>query len=543
MRGGGGDTRSTEELEIACKKHSMVYNILSAYNFYIYYGIVGILLSVSIYYLYLQVQIQGIPSAVDPVIGWDNEVATFLKQFFLLDRQSKGINAPGSTSVKPSDIENFSDKTITFASKVRAGIDVFCNIVSPCNVCDCTGPDPDYGGDQKDAPIIPYNGTKCMVPKTIETFIEGADGTSTVVSKPNPADNIIQNAQKLGLEHRIKSGEIPNCCCHLFNKLGVKLGDGTTDITMAIADTLTNQGKDDVPPATNALETILSKSSLTPKPALLNTTYPIGIPKEVGCEPDQLPQSLKGSDGKSTTPNNGLYAFAMIQACLSTKPISYGAKPIKAGDIVDTPTTPPDLTLPNKGKTPYDVNKEACSSGNGSVVVNLDNDRGYSKNSLYRSNKFFNALKSIILNASKGTPSSSFKVKDYIGKLPTVDDSFYPWVNNDKTPGPAWPNTHPAFMGDEVKTEWFYIVGDTKYELKIDNYLKEIYAFPINIKTNKTLKKNSNCTKDIEKDAAAIAVPAGVTAAVAFLKLGLVPKYKVLKENRSHIYHGAYIFP
>jgi hypothetical protein len=524
MRGGGEgsnpyDSMSTETLDKNLMKHSMVYNILNnKIGFYVYIGIVIILLILSIYYFNLQVQVQGIPGIANPSVDWDNEGATFLTQFFLLDRESKGLNAPGTTSVPPVMIENFGKKTIDFASTAKLGIDVYCNIVSPCNICKCTGPDPNYGGDQKFAPIIPYDGVGCIAPKTLETFNEGLE-------VPNPGANIVETAQKLGLDHRIRSGEIPNCCCHLFNTLGIKI----SDIHKDVAQTLTDVGKNNTPPPANALQVVLSKSSIPAKTATLtNSTFPIGIPVEMGCEPNETIKPLQSSDGKLIVPNNGLHTFAMIQSCLSTKPITYGAKPITTSDGDESaPLDVPDLTKPNNGKSPYDVNMTACSDPK--MKNQLVNDRGYSKNSLYRNNTFFNELKTIIKNAKNKTPSTSFDISKYIGKLPIAPavDTAYPWT------GPVWPVVHPAFMGDSVTTEWFYISGNSKYELKIDNYLKEVYAFPVKVNT----VKNTNTTKNISS------ATAGVAEATAFITSGLVDKYLKYYADKTHIYHGAYIFP
>lgn len=562
MKGGSDnnpyDSMTPEDLDKNLMKHSSVYNLLNNnIGFYVYVGVLILLLIISIYYFNLQIQVQGIPNVANPVISWDNEGSTFLTQFFILDKKSKGINAPGSDAIKPETVANFSNDTIDFASKMKSGIDLFCNIVAPCNICSCTGPDPNYGGDSRDAPIVPYDGPGCKPAATLEIPVEKfSEGLNDKAPKivPNPGNSVKKTAEKLGLEHRIMPGTIPNCCCHLFKTIGITLGTGTrsTDITPEIALTITNLGKDaddkpiDVLP--DALKIITEKSNIDDikNNSISNTKWPLGLPKEVGCEPNERPAPLEDATGAPKTPNNGLYAFAMLQSCLSTKPISYGSKPIKddQGNEEELDDVP-DLTKPNDGKTPYSINTTACNDPK--MIEQLVNERGYSKNSLYRNNEFFNALKAVISNAAKGTPSTSFELKKHIGNLPVPPmDTSYPWVDlvNKSAPGPNWPDAHPAFgPGDFVTTEWFYIKDSKKYELKIDNYLKEVYAFPL----RKDATKNSNATREI--------LPAnpGFDAAKAFLDAGLdakimknnkeVPKYLELRKNRSSIYHGAYIFP
>jgi hypothetical protein len=516
------DSMSKDKLTEELMKTSTLFMVLNKY-LYVYIGIIVILLGVAIYYLNDLSIVQGIPGIKDPVLGWDNEGVTFLTQYFILDRENKGLNNPGSARIPEGALDNFDKNVTDVISNYRQGVDLFCNVVAPCSICDCSGPDPKYGGDPANAPIIPYGGTECK--PNVSHFTSFVDGKLVEHLAPptSPAEQINATKWKLDFSHR-KMGNIPKCCCHLLNAVGINIAS----VTDSMANLLTPAGSDKQPVTGNELTPILalsdqSKAYVPNVRAIRNTTFPIGIYPELGCEPAEEPAPLNTPAG-SVKPNNGNYALAMFQACLSKKPITYKGNDVKNddGSVGESNPPPPDSTTPNSGKTPLEVNKVSCAT----YDTQLSLDRGYSKNSLYRNNDFFNALKNIIAQAKKGTPVTSFDIKPYIGVLPTPSNSSKPWS------GPAWPSTHAAFSGDSTTTLYFYnsAVTSKKYELKIDNYLKEVYAYPV----AGTTPRNPYCTVEI------LAADTGGANAIAFLDAGIIDKYV---NKSSKLYRGTYIFP
>ena len=525
MKGGSAgtskyDSMSKDKLTEELMKSNSLFMVLNKY-FYGYVGIIVVLISIAIYYYYQLALVQGIPGLVTPVVGWDNEGATFLTQYFILDRENKGLNAPGTVKVPPEALKDFNKNTTDLIGNYRSGVDIFCNIVSPCNICECSGPDPKYEGDPADAPTIPYGGSQCK--STAESFTTVVDGKIVESFAPptTPAGKINALRLKLDFSHR-RFGGIPKCCCHLFNVIGVDI----KTVTDSMATLLTDAGSEKQPTTGNELTPILALSDQTKAlipnvRAIRNTTYPIGIYPEVGCEPSEEPEPLKTPSGP-VKPNNGNYALAMFQACLSKKPVTYVPAAVTDADAGnEMGTIPFDSTKPNEGKSPYEVNVAECPD----YKDKLTTDRGYSSNTIFRNTEFFNAIKNILKQAKNKTPVLTFDIKPYIGVLPTASNSSTPWA------GSAWPVAHAAFKGDGLTTEYYYIsIASKKYELKIDNYLKEIYAYPIKVGS----KRNPYCTIEIKSS------DTGGAEASSFLEYGLVKKYmkRVPKELK-----GLYVFP
>lgn len=535
MTGGAASSNPYESMDVdklnqKLMKVSSLYMVLNKY-FYVYIAVLVILVGLTIYYIYQHAQVEGMPGLVEPVIGWENEGGTFLSQYFVLDRHHKGLNAPGTTNLPDGPVPDWDKNSKDFITTVQAGVDLFCNIVAPCDICSCSGPDPKYAGDPKNAPTIPYGGPQCRPPVNIEKFIEHADGTTSTASVPNPANSIRQTADKLDFTHRIM-GTIPTCCCHLFDSVGIDI----SNINKQSAVAFSKLGSDEANKVNGGelkellapfLESITDLNKKSRASALDNESYPIGLLPEVGCEPAATPAPLDTKDGPKV-PHNGKYALAMFQACLSNKPITYKGKDITdpEGNVLEAGKPPADSTTPNEGKTPYDVNLTAC--GNNAYKNKIAIDRGHSINTIYRNNNYFNALKDIIKKAKDGNPVTTFDITPYIGVMPTETNSSYPWS------GGAWPVAHEAFKGDSVTTEYFYMgkIGENpvKFELKIDNYLKEVYAYPV----GPAETKNSNSTKEIKVN------DTGGADATKFLNAGLIDKYI---NNTSSFFKGTYIFP
>lgn len=478
MTGGGPDSNPLDSLnEDKLKKHLMkistVYSILNTY-FYVYVTIVVILLGITLYFGYQQYVIQGVPIAgVKPGIDWDNEGTEFLTSFFIMSRQKNGLNPPGAYKIDDKYLVDFDKKAGDFVSGQKIGIDLFCNIVAPCNICACSGPDPNYGHDVSLAPIISYTGPECKGKETLE-----GPGAATINDY-----NL-----KYDYSHRVKAG-LPNCCCHLFNKFGIN-PNNVSLATITRLNAITAEAEEEV----NAVLPMIGD--------ITNTTFPLGLPIEIGCEPggEKVASFLDGkpvTDGKpsESTAYNGNYALAMFQSCLSNKPVAYKAATVSgSGNLPVVPNENSNSTEPNKGIEPYKTNltgdttanppiKSSCFNELGVInTTTLSADKGISANFMFRNEKLWKDIQ----NRSKTPSSSILDISKYLyGSTPPFDitsTASGSWWS--EKGGPSWPAVAP-FIGEGVDNTYFYMYTrpdkptPIRFELKIDRYLQEVYADPV----------------------------------------------------------------
>jgi hypothetical protein len=484
------ETKLTDHL----MKTDSIFNILNKY-YIVYIAINVILVLLSLYFAYFQYVMQGIPVAgVEPKLGWDNAGATFLTDFFLLSRQKLGLNPPNIKVTNPDILNDFDKNANDLVSAQKPGIDLFCNIISPCNICGCTGPDPNYDGDPEDAPIVPYGGAGCV---PVETFGVGA-------IKPEVSSASIINNYKATYDytHRIFGNGLPNCCCHLFKKYNIPANIDSKDIE----ELMSKDGKDS-PLVGDELPKFLKK--ITDKDInIRNATLPLGLPNEIGCEPATLGE-FTSSDGKTVMANNGNYALAMFQSCLSNKKIEKkpvaisSSDPNSSNEVLDADTSIPN---PNIGKTPYAINRSACYIDMEINNKKLASDKGISLNFILRNEKLYNEIKKRrkYLAPSAGTSLTNEETSDSlsINLIPYIGNLKNTWW--DENDGPAWPfnflfpvdtggtraiNSLPTGM--TVSTDYFYTnARGRRIELKIDNYLQEVYANPVKRAKNMNSKIN-----------------------------------------------------
>jgi hypothetical protein len=458
------DTKLTDHL----MKTDSIFNILNKY-FTIYIAINVILVLISLYFAYFQYVIQGVPAAgIEPKTGWDNSGATFLTDFFLLSRQKLGLNPPNIT-VNPDLLKDFDKNATDLVTEQKPGVELFCNIISPCDICGCTGPDPNYAGEAEDAPLVPYGGAGCVAK---ETFIEGLS--------PVPDASIINSYNDTyDYSHRMFGNGLPNCCCHLFDKYKIP-----SDLPTSKINELMKAGTENNPVNGDEVEKFLDNNFKG-----IDSLKSLGLPKEFGCEPVEIGKYV-GSDGKIVEANNGNYSLAMFQGCLSNKPNKKKPAEITSSDPNNNTALSGDssITSTTEGKTPYDINIMECFNSDNTINrQKLAADKGISQNFTFRNEDLFTAIKKGRKEAKD--PTSIKKALDltpYIGKL---DGTW--WKANG---GPDWP-FDILFIDDHansVSTKYFYKDDkNRRYELKIDNYLQEVYVDP------RKYPKNKNCTIDI----------------------------------------------
>jgi hypothetical protein len=500
------DSMDETKLTTHLMKTDSLFNILNKY-FTIYIAINVILILASLYFAYFQYAIQGIPAAgIQPVTSWDNSGATFLTDFFLLSRQKLGLNPPNIT-INPDFLKDFDNNAINLVSEQKPGVDLFCNIISPCDICGCTGPDPNYAGDVEDAPIVPYGGPGCVAK---ETFMEGATGSAEPAI---PDASVINNYKdKFDYSHRILGNGLPNCCCHLFKKYNIPSNWPSSKI-----DDLMKLGAGENPPPLKGdeLEKLLGDARF----AGIDKLPSLGLPNEIGCEPEKLGE-FKGNDGKTVKANNGNYALAMFQSCLSNKPNKKVPASISSSDPNNNTSLPADtsITNPNDGKTPYDINIKECFDDAGKINdKRLAADKGISQNFVFRNELLFDEIKK---GRKSTTPSSTNKSLDMTKYIGNFNGTW--WKDN---AGPAWPfNILFPDPNNSVSTQYYYTYYSKRYELKIDNHLQEVYVDP------QRKQKNKNCTIEIIdiakiKSVSNITITQGdVDAMKKFIEFGLEAK-------------------
>ena len=573
-----------EELNKNLMKHSSLYKILNNY-FGVYIGVIVILIASLGYFAYFQYNFQGIPAAgVSSGLPWDNEGAIFLKDFFDISRAKYGIGKnPGYPQ---SVIDEFESKADDMVINMKGPVDSFCNIIAPCNICACRGPDPNYAGDPKSAPLVPYQGmnsitgTSCKPPETVESFDPSLEH---MTSQTSPGQAILDAKEKTGMSDKFIS-RIPSCCCHVFATYGIDTSNATKVAALkAIVGygTSSPTGLTNVNKITSIMDVTLPDANPTLINAMKNASgtsadsiYPLGLLPEVGCEPmGQTVAQINTKDGKIPTHTD--YALDMFTACLNPNPTKYSGKKTSdpATGVATVAPIPDSNTVPNENKTPFDINMKRCAK------YDIHLDKGISLNNALRYQSIITKFTLDKLSPSSasikpiGVPTTLTIANDIknqkengtvnswtdgvwnsTGAPSPVLDTSLPrtWTN---TGGPNWPcsipimqtgNTvpngigvlvpHAAFNTNRMETSYYYILNNITYKLKIDNHLHEVHAYPL-----------KDITKSKFSNTQILASDPGGPGAVAFLNFGLTRKISptstdpVVPTDMLHI--GSYVFP
>jgi hypothetical protein len=589
MTGGGAvlssnpwDQLDPKDLDIKLMKHSKLYAILNNY-FGIYIGVLVVLIGVTAYFGYTQYTYQGVPGAgVSPAVPWDSEGGIFLNSFFNLARTKYGLNSAGSvpTGIDPKQLATFEKQADTLVDQAKTAVDLFCNIVAPCNICECRGPDPNYGGKLSNAPLINYQGMNKLTKTSCKPVV--SPPKSNVPGQASPGQAILDMHAKKGVSHKIIP-RIPNCCCHLFSAYGIPTDEVTlTALSNSLIGPNGSGGTKDITSGTPSVVSVATKfpPSIT-KDTLKNSTFPLGLAKYAGCEPAGAPSggiipfvspsgTIKPHTGAGAG-SPGIYALNMFTACLSQTPIPVPTVSTNNGTSSSSSAVP--TTAPFSGRTPLAKNILACRG------YNVDLDRGISPHHAINSCKY-----SANVKASSYTPKSSFDstLEDDIKKSsgenaspiswtsgvwhstgtpePSLDTGIYrsppspcigwtgpPWPSEKSTPPipgvgvAAGEEVHAAFKGSDVETSYYYKLNNIYYMLTIDNYLHEVYAYPV--KDNTKDSRSRTCTNLIASG------QPGYATASAFLNWGITQKRNVDSNTLptdlylSKLNAGSYVFP
>jgi len=433
-------------------KHSTIYKILTQYM-WVYILIIVILIVLNIYFGSIQYQVQGIPIAgVKPGIRWDTDGIGFINYFYLVAKTKYGLFTPGNRpDIADESLHNFETEFDNFIladnGNARDAIDLFCNVVTPCNLCNCSGPDKNYDGPLTSAPLVPYVGTDPVTnqscqPKTAAKMKEGLAG-----NMPTPeeaAQKVADYQEDRGLND-LMFGRIPDCCCHLWQALTDK-NINSSNITKIINDVSNQQ---------------------------------INIPDHTGCLPHtSITEALTPSGFIPHTDTNGINTEISdnIRSCLQ-KSSKSGAK----DDAITLGLVNP--ALPTKGLITGKFTLSKLSPHMESCInYNTKIDGGLSP--------FF-----LLKNQNKYLTPSVINKNTYSSKgLADVSEN---WTNPDlshikptdfKKPT-NWPTTAPfTINGDgELNNKYYYTNNSGKfYHLKINSSLFEVCAYPvIKVKSSK----------------------------------------------------------
>jgi len=545
----------SERLDKILMNQSGIYKVLKNY-FTIYIILVVVLLLALLYFGYIQYQILGVPVAgIEAGVGWDNEGITFFNAFFQTAKVKYGLYTPSQApKVSSTAVSTFDAEGKALVAQAKSAVDLFCNIVAPCNICACRGPDPEYAGPPDKAPLVLYGGIdKNSIPSgkycKPQNTVENLD---SVPSAPNPAARIVNSRNKSGTTNLVL-GRIPNCCCNLFDTYGISVAE-----LPSLSDELR---------ATPDLSAPKIREFFKKKPApplINNNTWPVGLPLTTGCEPTNDPTTIRLNGTQSLYGNVG-YALKMFQACLSKEPQAYKQK---TGD--STEPAPDNITRPNEGLTPLEKNQCECNSYSTGLdrgisvhasLTRLFNPGRLIADSRTNSATAMTVRTNLTSGIEKGKPSCKSWVRglwneDEGGVAPTIDVSMpINWG------GPNWPcpmptpairgigleppnSPHPAFSSDNIETTYFYKfpIGSSRgvfFYLKINNFIHEVDAYPYRT-LSRLQKVYPDCINEITETSV------GGSAAIAFLKHGLTGSVTGITLNKKYISNsprGHYIFP
>jgi hypothetical protein len=446
-------TMDADKLVKHLEKFSPLYKYLNKY-IYVYIGIIVVLFGILGYYVYQQFVFQGIPIAgIPPGITWDQSGMQFINYFYLTAKERYGLFSPSvPPTMNPDVVANFETDfdnfILTDNGKARTAIDTFCNIISPCNMCNCMGPDPNYAGPSASTPKVLYKGKDTITNKECSP-------TNPNPGKPDPSDgakNVNLMQKKRGVSDLI-FGRIPNCCCHLWKNA---LGD---------ASNFTKTG----------LEKYINGMATS-------TDEDHGISSSTGCEPANPgnPAKLGGNDadGKPITVQphvDGVinkYMFNMVTACIAKSKLTdldnltYGSTNNKVSNL-----SPEFMSCAN-----YDVDLDEGISP-GFVAKNMTKFVTPSLGNVPSSDN----LGSVTDNYD--APSRSYKKTgpQWTDGVWTQTTGQAPKITAVKPSD--WPTVDPFIVPKKgtktINNYWYKSSSNIKYQLTVNNRLFEVMAFPV----------------------------------------------------------------
>ena len=418
------------------ESHCSLYSLLNKY-IYVYGGVVFVLLILVIYFAQKQFAVQGAPAfGINPGVTWDDEGINFLNYFYLLSKQRYGLlKGAQSPNIDPSLVASFEsdfDKFILHGDgKARDAIDLYCNSVAPCNMCACSGPDPNYAGPIANAPMVRFKGKDAHYGSCVPENKTGA---------PSPADaakGVIEYQAKRGVSDLI-FGRIPNCCCQLWK---TALGDASNFTAAKLQQFAQNL------PATLDISTATG----------CNPSDPANPPKLEGKVSGGAEVTTVQAHVSATGENK--YIYNMVTACAKTNELA---------DLAADKFTFKAKPTVNSVSTSF----MACKD------YDTDLDEGISaafvaKNAATHVERFTgNAPSTGGEHVADVTPSWTSGVWTQTGGSPP---------NIKPTKPTNWPTVAPFIGKKTINSYWFKSSENILYELTIYNRLFEVSAYPVKV--------------------------------------------------------------
>jgi hypothetical protein len=491
MTGGAFDlnnpyfTMEEDKLIENLASHSMIYSYLKDY-IYVYGGVILLLVSVAGYFASKQYEIQGLPIAGIPGgITWDGEGMQFFNYFYIMAKQAYGIY-PGAPPTSTAAIKQFETEFDNFIlednGNARESMDLFCNTIAPCNMCNCSGPDPNYSGPFENTPMVRFKGKDTNYGNCVPKNDTGA---------PSPFDaaaSVVKMQEKRGIED-LAFGRIPNCCCHLWKSALGPASNFTAPRLQAFV---------------NALPQALNISATT------------------GCEPStplNPPTLTQKNEDKSvttiiphTTNNENQYVYNMVLACS------------KKNGLTDLDKTKFTFKKINNVVNNLSPDFLACKD------YDVDLDEGISAAHVTKNASKY-ITPSIAHFSSADKPEKPGDVtKDWTSGIWTQTTGKPPKI--EVTKPSDWPTVAPFNLKGNINNYWYKSPSSNiNYQLTVNPRLFEVGAYPV-----KVIDATIYDTK--LTDASAIAFLEKYLS-----KTALEANGKLELSKRIHLFGGLYYFP
>lgn len=490
MTGGAGvnpyDKFPEVKLNNILMKHSSLYTILYKY-WWVYIAVNIVLILLLANYGYQQYLFQGLPFAgVQTTLPWDAEGQVFLTNFYSLARTKYGLWTPSNAPPAPNaEIEEFEKNADSLVNDAKSAVNTFCNLVSPCNVCACQGPDPNYSGPSATQPFVYYKGPNSVTGNSCDVPLLSPSGT------PSAASGLMEMNAARGITNKFV-GRLPQCCCNLLQKYGK---DSSNKLTKA------------------SIDAMIAK----PPNPVNNGTHSDGLGLlGAGCDTHSPLPTLptKNSDGTAGTgkphrdvnTGNSTYITDMISSCTS--------KESKGAD--GTPTYDYYLRICQN----YDPNLDLGVSMYHATKVNRDGFSNYIPPERFTTSQTPSAANLLDIGADD--------VKWTLGPNP----NFQPTLKIERPSD--WPPSAEAnalFNTGKVETSyWYKSSTNITYILTIDSHLYEIYGYPVVDRT-----KVKRAVDEITSSSS----PVGY----AYLDKYLARPTSVGANKYGAIINGEYVFP
>lgn len=494
MSGGASDN----SLEPRLEKHSILYKYLKNY-IWVYVVLVALLFGYAIYRIRDDMYFEGIPLLgikARSNLDWDLQGSIFFPAFFNTAKLKYGLFTPGTVPADPAIAASFEDDADVHINEKnnRLAVDVFCNEIVPCNICQCQGPDPNYAGFSSNAPLIYYPGDKknqCHPPSVAERFINVVEYLEVSNPPPNPGGSIVIHQKSSGLSE-MHVGMIPNCCCELVHLHIVNTPLNNTPSSTAQSREINAENINALTPEFIKASKQAYKQARLMSAAVADNDELVGLGSHAECE--SATQTIKlgkaNDDGTPKVDDSGNPEYEDYKINMS---------------VDGTTNEAIKNQLKSCNGSPEQITKivKTCKMYNPEMAKGITSFHAQSLSSSYLKN-----VNSVTTNVTG---------RNQTAKTSSVNDVPENWTTNptgssvsqiQHVPANDWPGTSGGVPDPDnifgrdivssIKTQYWYITGNdspkpnTKIQLKIITHLYEIHATPLTLLTEISTSQITN---------------------------------------------------